>query len=601
MRLKEKAKKLSALLLSAALSVSMLSGCGSSTIDVNGGNGGGTTEGSTPGGNGGSGGGSGDIKDIIPKETVTLTVFSERANYSGEQIGWFAKLMKDNFNVKLNIVPNGAGVFETRMESGNLGDIVVFGSEGDYMKARDAGYLFDWEEDDILANYGSYMKEHATAVLEKNRNMSKDGKITGLGYSFATSSKDKQSFFYTWDVRWDLYEQLGHPDVKNLDDMLELFKKMKEICPTDESGNPTYAVSLWPDWDGDMVMYVKSTVTAYYGYDEFGVGLYDPNTGKFYGALDDGSPYLEMLEFYNKLFQNDLLDPDSMTATYDTMIEKVKKSGTFFSIFNYAGSLAYNTDDHINQNKIMRSLTPTEASPIVYGLSVYGSNNYYAIGAKTEYPELCMAIINYLVTPEGRMNSEYGPKGLIWDYDAEGYTYLTDLGKKCVADNTTELTGGEYTGTKKDGECQINCVTWAIDSINLDSKVGETYNWQEWRTTMGDPKNDADKDWREFNNATTVNEYMEKGKYTVSPGSTYVMGQQSDELKTTWAQVTKCIREYSWKAVYAKDDAEFNKLVNGMKGMAKQYGYQKCWDWTNEEAAKRKAAEDEAKKLAAEE
>ena len=199
------------------------------------------------------------------------------------------------------------------------------------------------------------------------------------------------------------------------------------------------------------------------------------------------------------------------------------------------------------------------------------------------------------------MNSEYGPKGLIWDYDDQGYTYLTDLGKKCVADNTTELTGGEYTGTKKDGECQINCVTWAIDSINLDSKVGETYNWQEWRTTMGDPKNDADKDWREFNNATTVNEYMEKGKYTVSPGSTYVMGQQSDELKTTWAQVTKCIREYSWKAVYAKDDAEFNKLVNGMKGMAKQYGYQKCWDWTNEEAAKRKAAEDEAKKLAAEE
>jgi multiple sugar transport system substrate-binding protein/putative aldouronate transport system substrate-binding protein len=265
------------------------------------------------------------------------------------------------------------------------------------------------------------------------------------------------------------------------------------------------------------------------------------------------------------------------------------------------GSALYNTPDHLAAGKGMFPVKPEEAKPIRYGLNIYGGNRIWSIGANTEYPELCMAIINYLVTPEGRMNSEYGPKGLIWDYDAEGYTYLTDLGKKCVADNTTELTGGEYTGTKKDGECQINCVTWSIDSINLDSKVGETYNWQAWRTTMGDPKNDADKDWREFNNATTVNEYMEKGKYTVSPGSTYVMGQQSDELKTTWAQVTKCIREYSWKAVYAKDDAEFNKLVNGMKGMAKQYGYQKCWDWTNEEAAKRKAAEDEAKKLAAEE
>ena len=597
--MKRNIKRLSAMLLSAVLSVSAFGGCSSSTIDVNGSSGAANgTEAENPGSSGASQG-SGSLDDIIPKDTVTLTVFSERANYSGEQIGWFAQIMKEKFNVVLNIVPNGSGVFETRMESGNLGDIVVFGRESDFIKAKDAGYLFDWEEDDILSTYGSYIEQNAKAVLEKNRSMSDDGKIYGMGYTFATSSKDKQSFFYTWDIRWDLYEELGHPEVKNLDDMLELFKDMKEICPTDEAGNPTYAVSLWPDWDGDMVMYVKSTATAYYGYDEFGVGLYDPETGKFYGALDEGSPYLEMLQFYNKLYQNDLLDPDSMTATYDTMIEKVKKSGTFYSIFNYAGSLAYNTNDHMDQNKIMRSLTPEEASPIVYGLNVYGGNNYFAIGAKTEYPELCMAILNYLSTPEGRMTSDYGPKGITWDYDEEGYAYLTELGQKMVSDNTVSFPeGSAYSGTKKDGECQINCLTWASDSINLDSKVGETYNWQSWRSTMGEPKNAADKDWREFNGGvTTVNEYMEKGKYTVAPGSTYVMSEQTDELKTTWAQVTKCIREYSWKAIYAKDDAEFEKCVSGMKGLAKQYGYQKCWDWTNEEAAKRKAAEDEAQAL----
>jgi len=584
MRLKNLVKKTAAFALSAALMTGLLTGCGSK-LD--------TTSGGTN--QGGTADGGASLDDIIPKETLTLNVFSERANYSGEQMGWFAQLMKEKFNVKLNIVPNGSGVFETRMESGTLGDIVVFGSEGDFLKAMQAGLLFDWEEDNILANYGSYIKENVSPVLEKVRGMSDDGKIYGLGYSFATSSEDKQSFFYTWDVRWDLYEQLGHPEVKNMDDMLQLFKNMKEICPTDEAGNPTYAVSLWPDWDGDMVMYVKSTVTAYYGYDEFGVGLYDPTDGKFYGALDEGSPYIEMLRFYNQLYQNDLLDPDSMTATWDTMIEKVKKGGTFFSIFNYAGSLAYNTEDHLSQNKVMKSLTPTEASPIVYGLSTLGSNSYYAIGANTQYPELCMAIINYLTTPTGRLESEYGPKGVIWDYDDEGYTYFTELGLQTNADNSTEMSGG-YSGTKKDGECQINCITWALDSVNLDSKVGETYNWQEWRTTQGEPRCDAEKDWREFNgNITTVNEYMERGKYTVAPGSAFVMAQQSDELKTTWAQVTKCIREYTWKAIYAKDDKEFNSLVKAMQNKAKGYGYQECWDWTNEQAKARFAAEQAVK------
>jgi multiple sugar transport system substrate-binding protein/putative aldouronate transport system substrate-binding protein len=427
-------------------------------------------------------------------------------------------------------------------------------------------------------------------ALEKNRSMNDDDKIHGLGYEVATSSEDLQSFFYTWDIRWDLYMQLGHPEVNDLDDLVELFKQMKEICPTDDAGNPTYAVSMWPDWDGDMMMYVKSTATAYYGYDEFGVGLYNPTNGEFIGALDDNSPYLEMLEFYNKLYQNDLVDPDSMTATYDTAIEKIKKGGTFFSIFNYSGYLAYNTDTHIEEGKMMRSLVPTEASPIVYGMNVLGSNNYWAIGSKTEYPELCMEIINYLCTPEGRMTFEYGPQGVTWDYDEDGNTYFTELGKLTNNDPSTQMTDG-YSGTYKDGELQINCITWSLDASNPDSN-GETYNDESWKSNQTEAVSDVDQDWRDFTGATTINEYMLSGNYLVSPGSGYVASTKSDELKTTWAQVTKCITDYSWKAVYAKDDAEFQSIVSEMISKAKSYGYQDCWDWSNDEAAIRKAAED---------
>ena len=33
------------------------------------------------------------------EKTVTLTIYSQLANFSGEQMGWSAKILKDKFNV----------------------------------------------------------------------------------------------------------------------------------------------------------------------------------------------------------------------------------------------------------------------------------------------------------------------------------------------------------------------------------------------------------------------------------------------------------------------------------------------------------------------
>lgn len=125
-------------------------------------------------------------------------------------------------------------------------------------------------------------------------------------------------FFYNWDIRWDLYKELGYPKVKDLDDLEELLADMQKLCPKDDAGNKTYAVSLWPDWDKDMVMYVKAMATAYYGYDELGICLYDSRNGEFHGALEENGPYLEMLKFFNRLYQRGLLDPDSNGETYNS-------------------------------------------------------------------------------------------------------------------------------------------------------------------------------------------------------------------------------------------------------------------------------------------
>lgn len=530
-------------------------------------------------------------------EVIKLNVYSQLANFSGKQIGWSADILKKKFNVELNIIPEGDGVFETRMTSGNLGDIVVWGADNDkYPLAVKNNLLFGWEADNVLDEYGPYIKKNMPDALKKNKELTKtitngaSDKLYGFGANVALNSKDHESFFYTWDTRWDLYKKLGYPKVKNLQDYHKMLKNMQKLCPSDDSGNKVYAVSLWPDWDDAMVMYVKAMATAYYGYDELALGLYDPTNGKYHDALEENGPYLEMLKWFNDLYQDGLIDPDSMTQTYDEMIAKVQNGGTLFSIFNYSGSLGYNTKEHTSAGKLMYCMKPEDASPIVYGMNTQGGDRIWSIGAKTEYPEKCMEIINYLSTPEGRMTMEYGPKGYTWDYDDQKHAYLTDVGMKCQNDKNTTM-GGGYKGSYHDGELQINNVTWSLDASNPDSD-GETYNKESWASYNATPSSDIEKDWRDKTGCTTINEYMEKGKYTVAPGTSFSKETQDTTLKTTWNQVTTEIKNSSWKAIYAKSDKKFDSIVAGMKKSAKKYGYDKCVEWSRNQASRRKALED---------
>ena len=341
-----------------------------------------------------------------------MNVYSQLANYSGLQGHWSADLLLDKFNVKINIIPDSDGTYATRMESGNLGDIVVWGADGDqYQDAVAQGLLLDWEEDGLAEEYAPYLWENYQNALEANRAKNPDGKIHGFGHNVALKAGSHENFFYTWDIRWDLYQQLGCPEVKDLDELADLFVKMKEICPTDENGNETYAVSIWPDWDGNMVMYVKALATAYYGWDEFELGLINTETGEFQGCLEPDGLYIQMLRFFNKLYREGLLDPNSASQTYSTMGEKVKAGGTFWSIFNYAGSSIFNTAEHLDAGKYMYTFVPEEATPISYGLSLTGGNRIWTIGADAEYPELCLAVINWLATPRRQPDHVVRPQG----------------------------------------------------------------------------------------------------------------------------------------------------------------------------------------------
>ena len=91
-------------------------------------------------------------EDDTYREPITLTVFSELANSAGEQGGWFAKEIKDRFNVTLNFVSSNvdSNAWTSGVSAGELGDIINLGDLGDHFRtALDAGLLLDWDESDL--------------------------------------------------------------------------------------------------------------------------------------------------------------------------------------------------------------------------------------------------------------------------------------------------------------------------------------------------------------------------------------------------------------------------------------------------------------------
>jgi multiple sugar transport system substrate-binding protein/putative aldouronate transport system substrate-binding protein len=259
----------------------------------------------------------------------------------------------------------------------------------------------------------------------------------------------------------------------------------------------------------------------------------------------------------------------------------------------------FNTPEHMEAGKIMMPVAAADQKNIAYGLSVFGGNRVWTIGAKTHYPELCMEIINWFCTPEGILTYCYGPQGVTWDRDEHGNTYLTELGLQCQEDKkNTKVTYGDYTGSYQDGEFQHNNTTFTRDAVNPLSAAGETYDYRFWASTLQNKTvYPIEQTWRDYTGYSKADAYLEGNGYlSVSIGSSFTNGTRDNEFETTWTQVKQAIRSGSWKAIYAKSDSEYDFVVSQMIQNAKAYGYDQCVQWCQEQALLRKEAEDMAKR-----
>lgn len=529
-------------------------------------------------------GNSNQTASVDRSETITVDVYDDLANYMGIQEGWFAKQVKDKFNIELNIIaPNVAGngdaLYQTRTAAGDLGDIIITNSGQRYQELVEAGLLYDASE--LYKNMNN-VQQYDVAVDHLNE----DGVIYGFPTEVSNlkPSEPSESLDLTFGsyMRWDLYGKVNYPEIKTLEDLLPVLKAMQEVNPTTDSGKKVYGFSLFADWDGNM-MNAGKQLAALYGYDEIGFVLSKADGSDDQSILDSDSQYIRALKFYFEANQMGLVDPESTTQNWDTLYSKFQDGQVLFSWWPWLGKSAYNTTENLAAGKGFMEVPIADQKVFSYGSNVYGGTNFIGIGSNAEDPERIAEFIDWLYSPEGiRSNSSStqgsaGIKGLTWDLNDNNLPELTDFGKQVFlssegAEVPTEYGEGQYI----DGISTLNLNT--VSPINIDPETGSPYYFNLWETFRAENEvNPVTSDWKaHMDDAESTIDYLEKNnQILVAAGSGYTAPKDDSEIDTLRNQIKSTIKEYSWKMVFAKDESEFNSLLKEMQDTANGLGYEK--------------------------
>lgn len=518
-----------------------------------------------------------------PAPAVQIEVFSaSTASITAAGVydnTWWGKVLKDKIGVSLNILPSGdqaAQKLQALMASGSLPDIVVFNSAKDLQNAIRGNMLVNLDEHmDALPN----VVRNAAETLQFYRDNVSNG--TGNAYGIPTSGIGPADLGGepNWGpyIRWDLYKQIGNPSIATYEDYLTVLADMQTLQPTNEDGKKTYGLTLWKDWD-NYSMFMATEVGPTLGIDcgdqlgQLPFLQVDFNTGETLNTLDAGSAYIQALKFYFNANQMGLLDPDSLTQTYDTAKSKLIEGRVFFSWWSWFND-AYNTIDHVNAQspKGFAAVLPENTKTLITSKTTIGKQWPIAISSATKNLEACLKYVDFMFSTEGLQILYNGPEGVTWELGSDGKPQLTADGWKYVNDMTLELPEG---GTLGDGVRLLGLNPLSAATIN--PKTNDTVHYQAWESTKQykiDNQTELQKDWASVTgHASTIDYVVSKGMTTEIPIAQSMITPMTDEISSLSARIGDIVKTSSWQMIFAKDEAEFQSLYDEMMTKAEGLG-----------------------------
>lgn len=533
------------------------------------------------------------------KEFITVDVYDEFSNYQGIQSGWFAKVVRDRFNMELNMIaPNVAGggdtLYQTRAATGDLGDLVVINTaNGKLSELAEAGLIMDCTE---LMKDTRVMKNYAAAVEKTNELVEGEG-IYGFPNSIssqpATAASESQDPTFGPFIRWDYYKKAGYPKMENLDEFLDVLEQIQALAREEEGKDGIYAISLFRDWDDNMMNNAKQ-LACMYGYDEQGFVLSRADGTDYQNIIDDGSLYIRALRFLNEANARGLVDPDSASQNYDMWLEKYREGKTLYSPWPWVGQSTFNTAENKEAGKGFKLAAVQDMQIFSFGCWPEGdSKSIIAIGSQAEDPQRLADFIDWLYSPEGfelngQANGAAGPEGLTWELGADDKPVLTEFGKTALPNNQVDVPE-EYGGGKwKAGVSALNFRTFLTSEI--DPNTGSCYDYLCWDSTLEKSGSELDRDWKEKMGTDTSMEYLEQNDMVlVAPGANYSTPAEDANITTVRGQCKSAVVDYSWQLIFAEAD-EFDRLLKDFQNILEGLGYEDVYEVDLENAKAQTAA-----------
>lgn len=418
-------KKLLSVLLTVAMTTALFAGCGGTEKDV--------AKESTPASTQGT-----ETEEVVVnyEDLPTLNVlFVHGYTYeSDDNEIWRA--VAEKVGAKIHFIGADTDKYNAMITSGDGYDIIL-ATQGNMQTFASGGTLLAL--DDLVDEMGANIKETIPTFIKYSKETYSDDSnaLYWLPACVAYTStnvagKDAGNGL----LRFDLYAELGYPEIASMDEYLQVIADMQSANPTTESGEKVYGMAIPSDkltstfvtpfsaWAG-MSTWQK---TASYSWK-------DMSYSNVYG--EDGL-FWDGIEFYHKAYQMGLLDPDSFALTEADMNAKATEGRLLFVNANWQyGAMPEGQGFAAVPTKWSASdadlKTASSALSFDYGM---------AINSRSDNAELAMKYLDFVMSEEGANLIFNGFEGVHYTVDANGVRTLTEEGLALYKDGTAWAEAG---------------------------------------------------------------------------------------------------------------------------------------------------------------
>ncbi|HJB90653.1 MAG TPA: extracellular solute-binding protein [Candidatus Eisenbergiella merdigallinarum] len=416
-------RKVTAMLLTAAVAMSALTGCSGD-------------------GAGNAGGGSAGGGDAGGREEITVTMMlTEAATQEQPETSPLTEAIKEKFNINLElmIVPGADYTTKksTTLASNSMPDIVSGMTIDEVKQYAPSGMFLN------LDDYKELAPDYYALVEAEDRKMETNKlRVNGGLYQFQKLAYYTVTNGPLLGMRMDLLEEQDIPVPSTWEEYYDAMLKIKEKHPDmyglSTRNGTSYLIGAlaYPMGTGGFPLFNSTR------------GMYlEPKTDTYvYGPTSDG--FVRVVEFLRQAYADGILDPDYATMDKDTLFEKLS-SGKLMSVYDNNSFMArtYNPAlQEIDENAyfdLVDPLADEDGNVRAYQYAKDWTDNVAVISVQTKYPERIVEMMNWLYTDEGRMISNYGKEGELYDLvDGEPVIKQEALdGVKDASDPSTALMG----------------------------------------------------------------------------------------------------------------------------------------------------------------